>query len=139
MIKGGIEAGPNAVLAFRREGYSRWDFQFKEFVETVSFSGLRQIAKKYWKLELGELHRSFSKAAFVKALQHLIPSIGVDDLERGRAGVRAMACKKDGTLVDDFFIVSHPQVVNVLNAPSPAATASLAIGEEIAKRALVVY
>ncbi|MEL6923490.1 MAG: L-2-hydroxyglutarate oxidase [Bacteroidota bacterium] len=136
MIKGGIEAGPNAVLAFRREGYSRWDFQWKEFVETVSYSGLRQIAKKYWRIELGELHRSFSKKAFVKALQHLIPSVGMDDLQRGRAGVRAMACKKDGTLVDDFFIVTHPQVVNVLNAPSPAATASLAIGEEIARRAL---
>ena len=138
MIKGGIEAGPNAVLAFRREGYSRWDFQWNEFLETISYSGLRQIAKKYWRIELGELHRSFSKAAFVKALQHLIPSVGIDDLERGRAGVRAMACKSDGTLVDDFFITTHPQVVNVLNAPSPAATASLAIGEEIARRGLEV-
>lgn len=136
MIKGGIEAGPNAVLAFRREGYSRWDFEWKEFSETLGFSGFRKIAGKYWRTELGELHRSFSKRAFVKALQHLIPIIQSADLVRGRAGVRAMACDKKGNLIDDFMILTQGKVINVLNAPSPAATASLAIGEEIARRGL---
>lgn len=136
MIEGGVEAGPNAVIAFRREGYSRWDFHAGEFLEMVSFPGLHQIASKYWRLELDELHRSFFKSAFVKALQRLMPVIQEQDLVRGRAGVRAQACDRHGNLIDDFLIRRSEGVVHVLNAPSPAATASLAIGETIAKEVL---
>ncbi len=134
MIDGGVEAGPNAVLAFKREGYSRWDINTSELMETLAFPGFRKIAGRYWRDGLGEMHRSYSKRAFVKALQHLIPEVGEEDLQRGGAGVRAMACDADGNLIDDFLIESRPRVVNVLNAPSPAATASLAIGETIAEQ-----
>ena len=136
MIKGGIEAGPNAVLAFKREGYSRWDFNAKELWETLSYSGFQKLAGKHWQDGLGEMHRSYSKKAFVKALQHLIPEVGEQDLKRGNSGVRAMACAPDGTLIDDFLIMEKPGVINLCNAPSPAATANLAIGEMLAKRAL---
>ncbi|MCO6491141.1 MAG: L-2-hydroxyglutarate oxidase [Phaeodactylibacter sp.] len=136
MIGGGIEAGPNAVLAFKREGYSRWDIDSAELMETLSFPGFRKIARRYWRDGLGEMHRSYSKRAFVKALQHLIPEVGYEDLQRGGAGVRAMACDAAGNLIDDFLIESRPRVINVLNAPSPAATAALAIGETIAEQAL---
>ncbi len=136
MIHGGIEAGPNAVLAFAREGYSRWDVNYKELLETLSFPGFQQIARKYWRDGLGELYRSYSKAAFVRALQHLIPEVGEADLQRGGAGVRAMACAPDGTLIDDFRILEQKGAIHVCNAPSPAATASLAIGETVAQKAL---
>ncbi|MCB0596295.1 MAG: L-2-hydroxyglutarate oxidase [Lewinellaceae bacterium] len=136
MIGGGIEAGPNAVLAFKREGYSRWDINGAELMETLSFPGFQKIARRYWSDGLGELHRSYSKRAFVKALQHLIPEVRYEDLRRGGAGVRAMACDAAGNLIDDFLIRSRRRVINVLNAPSPAATASLAIGETIAGMAL---
>lgn len=136
MIGGGIEAGPNAVLAFKREGYSRWDIDMAELAETLAFPGFRKIAGRYWRDGLGEMYRSYSKRAFVKALQRLIPEIGYEDLQRGGAGVRAMACGADGQLIDDFLFASRPRVINVLNAPSPAATASLAIGETIAEMAL---
>jgi L-2-hydroxyglutarate oxidase len=136
MIEGGIEAGPNAVLAFRREGYSRWDFHAGELIEMLAFPGLQKLAARYWRVELGELYRSFFKNAFVKALQHLIPEVGSDDLVRGGAGVRAQAVLRNGNLVDDFYIVKKPGFVHVLNAPSPAATASLAIGKTIANTAL---
>ena len=132
MIHGGIEAGPNAVLAFRREGYSRWDFHAGEFFETIGYPGFRKLAQKQWRYGLDELYRSYSKAAFVRALQHLIPSVTADDLERGGAGVRAMACNAQGQLSDEFLIFEDKNVVNVCNAPSPAATASLAIGKTIA-------
>ncbi|NUQ25852.1 MAG: L-2-hydroxyglutarate oxidase [Saprospiraceae bacterium] len=136
-IGGGIEAGPNAVLAFRREGYSRWDFHAPELAETLAFSGFRKIAARYWRDGLGEMYRSFSKAAFVKALQHLIPEVGESDLHRGGAGVRAMACDPQGNLIDDFLFLEKQQVINVCNAPSPAATASLAIGETVARKAML--
>ena len=138
MIKGGIEAGPNAVLAFRREGYSRWDIHPGELAETLSFRGFQRLAGKYARTGLGELYRSFSKSAFVKALQHLIPEVGYNDLTRGGSGVRAMAVNTQGQIIDDFVIEAQPRVVNVLSAPSPAATASLAIGQTIAQRALEV-
>ena len=128
--------GTNAVLAFKREGYSRWDINSTELMETLSFPGFQKIARRYWRDGLGEMYRSYSKQAFVKALQHLIPEVGQEDLRRGGAGVRAMACGPDGNLIDDFLIETRPRVINVLNAPSPAATASLAIGETIAKQAL---
>jgi L-2-hydroxyglutarate oxidase len=137
MIKGGIEAGPNAVLAFRREGYSRWDVHLPELWETLRFSGFQKIAGRYWRDGLDEMIRSYSKRAFVKALQHLIPEVGINDLQRGNAGVRAMACDRNGNLIDDFMIVEQDnRIIHVGNAPSPAATASLAIGETVANKAL---
>lgn len=135
-IGGGIEAGPNAVLAFRREGYSRWDIHWGELAETLAFNGFRRIATRYWRDGLNELHRSYSKKAFVKALQHLVPEVGYDDLHRGGSGVRAMACDPQGNLIDDFLFLETEQIINVCNAPSPAATASLAIGATIAQKAL---
>lgn len=136
MMRGGIEAGPNAVLAFRREGYSRWDINLSELFETLAYPGFRAVARKYWKTGMGEMRRSFSKKAFVKALQHLIPVVGNQDLQRGGAGVRAQAIDLKGNLVDDFLIRESDRVINVLNAPSPAATASLAIGETVAEKVL---
>lgn len=136
MIEGGVEAGPNAVLAFQREGYSRWDVHAPELMEMLAFPGLHRIAEKYWRIELEELRRSFFKSAFVKALQRLIPEIRDQDLVRARSGVRAMACQRDGQLVDDFLIRRSEGIVHVLNAPSPAATASLSVGNWIADAAL---
>jgi L-2-hydroxyglutarate oxidase len=136
MIQGGIEAGPNAVLAFKREGYSRWDIDIKELAETLAFPGFRKIARKYWRDGWAEMQRSYSKQHFVKALQRLIPEIRSEDLTPGRSGVRAMACDAAGNLLDDFLILSEPGIINVCNAPSPAATASLAVGETVAARVL---
>ena len=136
MIHGGIEAGPNAVFAFKREGYKRTDVDIEELWETVRFSGFRKIAAKYWREGLEELHRSYSKRAFVKTLQNLIPDIQNDDLTEGGAGVRAQACDAQGNLIDDFMILETHNVINVWNAPSPAATASLSIGEAVAQKAL---
>lgn len=136
MINGGIEAGPNAVLAFKREGYSRWQVDLPELLETVTYSGFRGLAWKYWRNGLVELRRSYSKKAFVNALQQLIPEITENDVRRYSSGVRAMACDVEGNLADDFLIYEQPGVINVCNAPSPAATASLAIGETIALKAL---
>lgn len=136
MVHGGIEAGPNAVLAFRREGYSRWQIHLGELAETLAFPGFRKIASKYWDDGWAEIKRSFSKALFVKALQTLVPEIRPEDVTRHGAGVRAMACDIHGNLIDDFLIVEKNRVIDVCNAPSPAATASLAIGETVAKKAL---
>ena len=136
MVNGGVEAGPNAVLAFRREGYKRTDFLASEFLETIGYSGFRKIAIKYWRDGMGEMYRSYSKSAFVKALQHLIPDVNSEDLKVGGAGVRAQAVDSKGNLCDDFLIFEAKNVVNVCNAPSPAATASLAIGETIAAKVL---
>ena len=136
MITGGIEAGPNAVLAFRREGYSRWDVNIPELLETLSYSGFRKLARKYWKDGIGEMHRSYSKSAFVRALQHLIPEVGNDDLKRAGAGVRAQALRADGTMVEDYLILKSKGIINVCNAPSPAATSSFSIGQTIAELAL---
>jgi (S)-2-hydroxyglutarate dehydrogenase len=136
MMKGGVEAGPNAVLAFRREGYKKSQINLSELLETLAWPGFQKVAKKYWRTGLGEMHRSFSKAAFTKALQKLLPEIQEADLVDGGAGVRAQACDRTGGLVDDFLIREEKQVINVCNAPSPAATSSLAIGETIAELAL---
>jgi len=135
MAGGGIEAGPNAVLAFRREGYKKSQINLGELAESLAWPGFQKVAFKYWKTGMGEMYRSFSKAAFVKALQKLIPEIQKDDLVDGGAGVRAQACDRNGGLVDDFMIVEKKHVINVCNAPSPAATSSLAIGETIAQLA----
>jgi L-2-hydroxyglutarate oxidase len=136
MIGGDIEAGPNAVLAYAREGYKKSDVNIGEFLETLAWPGFRKVAVKYWKTGLGEFYRSYSKAAFTKALQKLIPEVQEDDLVPGGAGVRAQACDKEGGLLDDFKILESKNVVNVLNAPSPAATSSLSIGETIASQVL---
>jgi L-2-hydroxyglutarate oxidase len=136
MIGGGVEAGPNAVLAFRREGYKKMDIHAKELWQTLTWPGFQKVAAKYWRTGLGEMYRSFSKAAFTKALQELIPEITAADLIPGGAGVRAQACDRDGGLLDDFSIIERPNAINVCNAPSPAATSSLAIGETVADLAL---
>ena len=135
-ISGEIEAGPNAVFAFQREGYKKTDFKWSEFWESISFAGFRKVASKYWKTGLGEYHRSYFKPAFVKALQQLVPAIQEDDLVPAGAGVRAQACDKDGGLIDDFYIQESTSFIHVLNAPSPAATSSLSIGLEVAERAM---
>jgi len=131
MIEGGIEAGPNAVLAFRREGYTRSSFSGRDTVEMAGYSGFWKMAKKYWKTGMGEFHRSFSKKAFVIALQRLLPDLREEDLVPGGAGVRAQAVAPDGSLVDDFRIERADRMIHVLNAPSPAATSSLSIGQTI--------
>lgn len=136
MIKGGIEAGPNAVFAFKREGYHRTDVNVGDVWGALSWPGFRKVAAKYWRTGLGEIYRSFSKAAFTKALQKLIPEIEEKDLVPGGAGVRAQACDRTGGLLDDFKILEDQQVINVLNAPSPAATSSLSIGKTVANLAL---
>jgi (S)-2-hydroxyglutarate dehydrogenase len=136
MIEGGIEAGPNAVLAFKREGYKKLDFDAKELFETLSWPGFQKVAAKYWQTGLGEMYRSFSKSAFTKALQELIPEIQENDLVPGGAGVRAQACDRTGGLLDDFSIIENKQAINILNAPSPAATSSLSIGESVSEMIL---
>ncbi len=135
MIRGGVEAGPNAVLAFKREGYSRRSFSVTDLKEMASYGGSWRMAWRYRKAGLDELCRSLSKRAFVKALQRLIPEIGLDDIRRAGAGVRAQAVEPTGHLVDDFRIVEAERMIHVLNAPSPAATASISIGFEIARLA----
>lgn len=136
MIHGGVEAGPNAVLAFRREGYKKLDINFKELFETLAWPGFQKVAAKYWQTGLGEMYRSFSKAAFTKALQELIPEIQSNDLIPGGAGIRAQACDREGGLVDDFAIFENQQAINVCNAPSPAATSSLSIGQTVSELVL---
>jgi (S)-2-hydroxyglutarate dehydrogenase len=133
LIHGGIEAGPNAVWAFKREGYSKYSFQGNDFFNSLAWPGFRTVMMKYWKMGLEEYYRSYSKAAFVKALQRLVPEVGYEDVKPGGAGVRAQACSRNGTLVDDFLIVEDKFILNVLNAPSPAATASLSVGDSIAE------
>ena len=135
-IDGTIECGPNAVLAFAREGYRKTNFSSRDFVETISWPGFRKIARKYWRTGLGEYHRSLSKAAFVRALQNLVPELEMDHLVPAGSGVRAQACSRDGQLLDDFEIRSNGRIVHVCNAPSPAATSSLSIGETIASMVL---
>jgi L-2-hydroxyglutarate oxidase len=132
MIKGGVEAGPNAVLAFRREGYKKTDFSLRDVVEMKFYPGFWKMAMKHYKMGIGEFRRSFSKKLFVESLQKLIPEVQYDDVYPEGAGVRAQALEPDGKLVDDFRIVEAKQMIHVLNAPSPAATASLSIGEKIA-------
>ncbi|MCB0687281.1 MAG: L-2-hydroxyglutarate oxidase [Saprospiraceae bacterium] len=136
MITGGMEAGPNAVLAFKREGYRNNQVDGKELLEILSFSGFQKLAKKYWRTGWDEIRRSYSKKLFVKAMQKLIPEVREEDVVGGRSGVRAMACDAQGNLIDDFLILNTRRIVNVISAPSPAATASLAIGKEIVARTI---
>ncbi|WP_425400581.1 L-2-hydroxyglutarate oxidase [Aeoliella sp.] len=134
MIGGGVECGPNAVLAFGREAYHRWQMNPSELAETLGYSGFRKMASKYWRTGMGEMWRSCSKSAFVRALQNLVPEIRGRDLKAAPAGIRAQAVRQDGQLVDDFLVEETERFVHVLNAPSPAATASLNIGNLIVDR-----
>lgn len=134
-VNGTVDAGPNAVLAFRREGYRRTDFNLNDFASTLSFPGFWQMAAKHWRSGTQEFHRSFSKGVFVRALQRLVPALREEDLVPGGSGVRAQAVKRDGTLVDDFQFVPAEKMLHVLNVPSPAATASLVIGRTIVNMA----
>ena len=130
-ISGGIEAGPNAVLAFGRESYKKTQINFSELFETLSFPGFLKVAQKYWKDGAYEMYRSWSKNAFTKALQRLIPEINKEDLISANSGIRAQAISHKGELIDDFLILREGNVIHVGNAPSPAATASLAIADTL--------
>ena len=134
-IDGLVEAGPNAVLAFAREGYKKSDFDARDLRETLTFSGFRKMARTYWRTGLGEMFRSFSKQAFLAALRRLLPELTLGDLQPGGSGVRAQAISSQGALIDDFMISVTGSALHVLNAPSPGATASLAIGTMIVDKA----
>ena len=134
-VSGTVDAGPNAVLAFRREGYRRTDFSPRDLASSLTFPGFWRMAAKHWRYGLDEFHRSYSKPAFVRALQRLLPELREGDLIPGGSGVRAQALRRDGTLVDDFQFVPAGRMLHVLNVPSPAATASLVIGRTIVNTA----
>ena len=136
MLDGAVEAGPNAVLAFKKEGYSKSDFSFYDTIKTFSWPGFYRLSSKYFKTGMGEFQRSFSRKAFVKALQRLMPEICENDLEPGGSGVRAQAVNRAGMPADDFIINETGSIINVLNAPSPAATSSLSIGDTISEKAI---
>ncbi|SCA63114.1 L-2-hydroxyglutarate dehydrogenase, mitochondrial [Chlamydiales bacterium SCGC AG-110-P3] len=138
MSDGGVEAGPNAVFAYSRDGYRKRDISLKDLTEAVCYRGFWAMAARYWRTGLGEMYRSYSKNAFLKALQRLLPVLTADDLVPGGSGVRAQVIKPDGTMLDDFWIEQSSRCLHVLNAPSPGATASLAIGEQISKQALTM-
>jgi L-2-hydroxyglutarate oxidase len=135
-IDGGVHAGPNAVLALRREGYRRWSSTPSELAELARFRGTWALARRYWRTGMGEYGRSLWRPAFVRALQQLVPELTAQDLVPSAPGVRAQAVGRDGTLLDDFLISEGPHAVHLLNAPSPAATASLPIGSHLARLAL---
>jgi L-2-hydroxyglutarate oxidase len=134
MIEGGVECGPNAVLAFSREGYTKLKLNMRDLAGSLSYPGFLRMAAKHWRMGAGEMWRSVSKRAFVHALSRLVPDIRPEHLIPAPAGVRAQALARDGSMVDDFLIEESDRVVNVLNAPSPAATSSLKIGELITDR-----
>jgi len=139
MVHGGVEAGPNAVLALRREGYGRFSVSARDTFDTFTYGGFWRMASKYWRTGIGEVYRSHSKSAFVHALRKLIPDLQESDVKRRGAGVRAQAVGRDGSLVDDFHILDGDGMLHVLNAPSPAATASLSIGRSLAERARATF
>ena len=137
-ISGAVECGPNAVLALAREAYRKTDVNISDLVETLTYSGFRRLAARHWRAGTAEIWRSMSKTAFVKALKRLVPKITASALSPALAGIRAQAVAPDGSLVDDFSFLETARIVNVINAPSPAATASLAVGglivEKLARR-----
>ncbi len=135
MIGGGVEAGPNAVLAFKREGYRKADFRLADLADTLGYSGFWKMSGRYWKTGAGEFWRSFNKGAFVAALRRLLPALQSEDLRPGGSGVRAQAVDPNGNLLDDFHVIRAERMIHVLNAPSPAATSSLTIGKTIASMA----
>ena len=135
-IKGHVEAGPNAVMALRREGYRKRDFSFGDSLGNLAYPGFWKMALKYWKIGMGEVYRSYSRRVFLRDLQRLLPEIQNSDLASGGSGVRAQAVARDGSLLDDFSIIQSGDAIHVVNAPSPGATSSLAIGEHIAGLAI---
>ena len=135
-IKGHVEAGPNAVMALRREGYRKRDFSLGDTLGNLAYPGFWKMALKYWKIGMGEVYRSYSRRVFLRDLQRLLPEIQNSDLASGGSGVRAQAVARDGSLLDDFSIIQSGDAIHVLNAPSPGATSSLAIGEHIAELAM---
>ncbi|MEL0454962.1 L-2-hydroxyglutarate oxidase [Flavobacteriaceae bacterium SZ-1-7] len=135
MVNGDVECGPNAVLTFKREGYNKTDFNIKDTLDALSYSGTWNLLFNHTKFAINEYRRAFSKKLFLKTLQRLIPSLTMEDIEPGRAGVRAMLLKEDGKMQDDFRIEYKERSIHVLNAPSPAATACLAIGDRISEMA----
>jgi L-2-hydroxyglutarate oxidase len=138
MIHGGVEAGPNAILATAREGYRKTDINLADLYDAVAFPGLWRFMRKHAGMCRDEVLRSFSKRLFCASLQRLVPAITEDDLAPGGAGVRAQAMTPTGELVQDFELIERPNALHVLNAPSPAATASLAIGGEISRRVMAL-
>lgn len=136
MIDGAVEAGPNAVFAFKREGYRKTDFSMMETMESLMWPGFQKVMARYWRTGLGEFYRSISKPAFTRALQRLVPVVREEDLIPAGAGVRAQACERTGGLLDDFLILEDALSINVCNSPSPAATSSLSIGQTISEMAL---
>ncbi len=139
MIKGIVEAGPNAVFAFKKEGYKKSDISFRDLGKALGFPGFQKVMFKFMRFGLAEYYRSFNKAAFTRALQKLIPEIQAEDLQPGDAGVRALAVGRNGEILDDFVFAENDWAVNVLNAPSPAATACLSIGDSVADKALARF
>lgn len=137
LMNGEVWAGPNAVLAFAREGYGRWDVHPKEFAQVLAYCGFWRMAAKYWRMGLLEMYRDYRKAAYVKELQRYMPAVQSDDLLPGPSGVRAQALAEDGRLIDDFLICHDDHVLHVQNAPSPAATSSMMIARKIVDEAMV--
>jgi L-2-hydroxyglutarate oxidase len=131
-----VEAGPNAVLAFAREGYGKTDLNLGHVLGLLTFPGFWTMAARYWRMGIGEMYRSWNKRAFVTALQALLPQLTMEDIQPGGAGVRAQAMDSRGNLLDDFSFIEGPRAIHVLNAPSPAATASITIGRAIVDKAL---
>ncbi len=134
MIRGGVECGPNAVLAFAREGYGKADVNIADLAETLTYAGFLRMARRHWRMGLGEVWRSYNKKAFVRALQRLVPAIRAEDLDPIPAGIRAQLVARDGSLVDEWVIREDERVINIGNTPSPAATASLNLGKLIVER-----
>jgi L-2-hydroxyglutarate oxidase len=139
MIKGGVECGPNAVLAFAREGYRKTDVNLGDLVETLTYPGFLRMARRHWRMGCGELWRSYNRRAFVRALQRLLPDIRAESLQPVPAGVRAQLVARDGSLVDDMVTREEGRVINIGNTPSPAATASLNVGEAVVDRLAFRY
>jgi (S)-2-hydroxyglutarate dehydrogenase len=134
MIGGSVHAGPNAVLGLKREGYEKWEVRVPDLVDVLAYPGFWELARRNWRSGLAEMVRSFDKPSFVRSLQRLVPEVRAEDLIPSAAGVRAQGLWPDGTLADDFVIESGPRSLHVLNAPSPAATASIEIGRSIARQ-----
>ncbi len=139
MMNGEIECGPNAVFTFKREGYKKTDFSWKDSFQALSFLGTWRLFINHWKFGLNEYRKAFSKALFLKELKKMIPTLQMEDIIEGRSGVRAMALGIDGEVIDDFRIVQNKNNLHVLNAPSPAATACLAIGDQIMEKSRIYF
>jgi L-2-hydroxyglutarate oxidase len=134
MIQGGVECGPNAVFAWAREQYTKTGFSLSDAADALTYAGTWRLFARHWRKGWGEYQRAFSKKQFLQALRVLMPQLQMEDIEPARAGIRAMALDASGNMSDDFVFMDNQRVLHVLNAPSPAATAGLAIGMEIASR-----